>query len=98
MDGSHVNEETVTHLRQRLNVMREIVKVISPLLDDGWCVRLVVVVLVGVDAAVIVTVGPGSTAMPGYRGIFTYFSSPPLPVAFLGVKYINIKFLPRLYI
>merc|ERR1712154_400773 len=26
MDGSHVNEETVTHLRQRLNVMREIVK------------------------------------------------------------------------
>ena len=27
MDGSHVNEETVTHLRQRLNVMREIVKV-----------------------------------------------------------------------
>ena len=24
--GSHVNEETVGHLRQRLNVMREIVK------------------------------------------------------------------------
>ena len=36
MDGSHVNEETVTHLRQRLNVMREIVKVFSPVLyDDG---------------------------------------------------------------
>ena len=27
MDGSSVNEETVGHLRQRLNVMREICKV-----------------------------------------------------------------------
>ena len=27
IDGSNVNEETVSHLRQRLNVMREICKV-----------------------------------------------------------------------
>ena len=32
IDGSNVNEETVGHLRQRLNVMREIVKV-------SWKVR-----------------------------------------------------------
>ena len=34
MDGSSVNEETVGHLRQRLNVMREICKV--GILISNW--------------------------------------------------------------